>query len=75
VTGIVCLHGARTAQGEDLGGFDTCRPCRRAWLVTHDLDTPARALYRSLSWRQIGRGPLGWHEAERVVLAAELRPA
>jgi hypothetical protein len=48
---------------------------RRAWLVAHDLDSPARALYRSLGWREIGRGPLGWHEAERVVPAAELRPA
>jgi hypothetical protein len=42
--------------------------------VAHDLDSPARALYRSLGWQEIGRGPLGWHEAERVVLAAELRP-
>jgi ribosomal protein S18 acetylase RimI-like enzyme len=44
----------------------------RAWLVTHDLDTPARALHRSLGFRELGRGPLGWHDAERVVLAAEL---
>jgi ribosomal protein S18 acetylase RimI-like enzyme len=44
----------------------------RAWLVTHDLDTPARALYRSLGFRELGRGPLGWHDAERVVLGAEL---
>jgi ribosomal protein S18 acetylase RimI-like enzyme len=44
----------------------------RAWLVTHDLDTPARALYRSLGFRELGRGPLGWHDAERLVLAAEL---
>jgi GNAT superfamily N-acetyltransferase len=47
---------------------------RRAWLVAHDLDSPAMALYRSLGWQEIGRGPLGWHEAERVVLAAQLRP-
>jgi GNAT superfamily N-acetyltransferase len=47
---------------------------RRAWLVAHDLDSPAMALYRSLGWQEIGHGPLGWHEAERVVLAAELRP-
>jgi ribosomal protein S18 acetylase RimI-like enzyme len=46
----------------------------RAWLVTHDLDTPARALYRSLGFRELGRGPLGWHDAERVVLGAELPP-
>jgi hypothetical protein len=44
----------------------------RAWLVTHDLDTPARALYRSLGFRELGRGPLGWHDAERVVLGADL---
>lgn len=44
----------------------------RAWLITHDLDTPARALYRSLGFRELGRGPLGWHDAERVVLGAEL---
>jgi hypothetical protein len=29
----------------------------RAWLITHDLDTPARALYRSLGFQQLGRGP------------------
>jgi ribosomal protein S18 acetylase RimI-like enzyme len=46
----------------------------RAWLVTHDLDTPARALYRSLGFRELGRGPLGWHDADRVVLGAELPP-
>jgi ribosomal protein S18 acetylase RimI-like enzyme len=44
----------------------------RAWLVTHDLDTPARALYRSLGFQELGRGPLGWHDANRVVLGAEL---
>jgi ribosomal protein S18 acetylase RimI-like enzyme len=46
----------------------------RAWLVTHDLDTPARALYRSLGFRELGRGPLGWHDAERVVLGLDLPP-
>jgi ribosomal protein S18 acetylase RimI-like enzyme len=46
----------------------------RAWLITHDLDTPAQALYRSLGFRLLGRGPLGWHDAERVVLGAELPP-
>ena len=46
----------------------------RAWLVTHDLDTPARALYRSLGFQQLGRGPLGWHDADRVVLGAALPP-
>jgi ribosomal protein S18 acetylase RimI-like enzyme len=46
----------------------------RAWLVNHDLDTPARALYRSLGFRELGRGPLGWHDAERVVLGADLPP-
>jgi ribosomal protein S18 acetylase RimI-like enzyme len=46
----------------------------RAWLITHDLDTPARALYRSLGFQELGRGPLGWHDAERVVLGAELPP-
>jgi ribosomal protein S18 acetylase RimI-like enzyme len=47
----------------------------RAWLVTHDLVTLARALYRSLGFQLLGRGPLGWHDAERVVLGAELPPA
>ena len=46
----------------------------RAWLVTHDLGTPARALYRSLGFRELGRAPLGWHDAERVVLGATLPP-
>jgi GNAT superfamily N-acetyltransferase len=45
---------------------------QRAWLITHDLDTPARALYRSLGFRELGHGPLGWHDAQRVVLGAEL---
>jgi hypothetical protein len=58
----------REAVGPD--GADT----ERAWLVTHDLDTPARALYRSLGFRELGRGPLGWHDADRVVLGAELPP-
>jgi ribosomal protein S18 acetylase RimI-like enzyme len=44
----------------------------RAWLITHDLDTPARGLYRSLGFQELGRGPLGWHDADRVVLGAEL---
>jgi GNAT superfamily N-acetyltransferase len=46
----------------------------RAWLVTHGLDTPARALYRSLEFRELGRGPLGWRDAERVVLGTQLAP-
>jgi GNAT superfamily N-acetyltransferase len=46
----------------------------RAWLITHDLDTPAQALYRSLGFQQLGRGPLGWHDANRVVLGAQLDP-
>ena len=46
----------------------------RAWLITHDLDTPARGLYRSLGFQELGRGPLGWHDAQRVVLGAELPP-
>ena len=45
----------------------------RAWLVTHDLDTPARGLYRSLGFQELGRGQLGWRDAERVVLGVELR--
>jgi ribosomal protein S18 acetylase RimI-like enzyme len=47
----------------------------RAWLVTHDLDSPARALYRSLGFRELGRGPLGWHDADRLVLGADLPPS
>jgi ribosomal protein S18 acetylase RimI-like enzyme len=46
----------------------------RAWLITHDLDTPAQALYRSLGFQHLGRGPLGWHDADRVVLGANLPP-
>lgn len=46
----------------------------RAWLITHDLDTPARALYRSLGFQELGRGPLGWHDADRLVLGATLPP-
>ena len=53
-----------------LGGAGT----GRAWLVTHDLDTPAQALYRSLGFRELGRGALGWHDAERVVLGVDLPP-
>jgi ribosomal protein S18 acetylase RimI-like enzyme len=45
----------------------------RAWLITHDLDTPARALFRSLGFSYLGHGHLGWHDAERVVLGVELR--
>ena len=29
----------------------------RAWLVTHDLDTPARALYRSLGFHHLATAP------------------
>ena len=47
----------------------------RAWLITHDLDSPARALYRSLGFLQLGHGPLGWRDADQVVLGAELPPA
>ncbi|HZA84251.1 MAG TPA: hypothetical protein VFC13_22710 [Actinomycetes bacterium] len=36
------------------------------------LDTPARALYRSLGFRELGRGRLGCHDAARMVLGAEL---
>ena len=60
----------RRLLGRLLAGAGT----ERAWLVTHDLDTPARALYRSLGFRELGRGPLGWHDAQRVVLAANLPP-
>lgn len=40
----------------------------RWWLVTHDLETPARRLYRREGWVELGRGPLGWGRAERLVL-------
>jgi ribosomal protein S18 acetylase RimI-like enzyme len=53
-----------------LAGADS----ERAWLITHDLDTPARALYRSLGFQELGHGPLGWHDADRVVLGATLAP-
>jgi len=47
----------------------------RWWLVTHDLDTPARRLYGQRGWVEIGRGPLGWGRADRLVLGHEiLRP-
>jgi len=45
----------------------------RWWLVTHDLDTPARRLYQRRGWREVGRGPLGWGKAERVVLGLDNR--
>ena len=45
----------------------------RCWVATEDdLDTPARALYRSLGFQELGHGTLGWHDADRVVLGAEL---
>jgi len=43
----------------------------RCWLVTHDLDTPARRLYQRRGWIEVGRGPLGWGRAHRLVLALE----
>src|SRR2546421_134203 len=43
----------------------------RWWLVTHDLDTPARRLYRRRGWVELGRGPLGWGGAERLVLGLD----
>jgi ribosomal protein S18 acetylase RimI-like enzyme len=43
----------------------------RWWLVTHDLDTPARRLYRRRGWRELGRGPLGWGKTERLVLGLD----
>jgi len=45
----------------------------RWWLVTHDLDTPARRLYQRRGWREVGRRPLGWGKAERVVLGLDNR--
>jgi GNAT superfamily N-acetyltransferase len=46
--------------------------CPRAWLVTHDLDTPARRFYQHRGWRELGRGPLGWRGEERLVLGLDL---
>jgi GNAT superfamily N-acetyltransferase len=46
-------------------------PPGRWWLVTHDLDTPARRLYDQRGWVQIGRGPLGWGRADRLVLGLD----
>jgi GNAT superfamily N-acetyltransferase len=43
----------------------------RWWLVTHDLDTPARRLYRARGWVELGRGPLGWGKTERLVLGLD----
>ena len=36
------------------------------------LDGPARALYRSLGFQELGHGALGWHDANRLVLGATL---
>jgi ribosomal protein S18 acetylase RimI-like enzyme len=47
----------------------------RWWLVTHDLDAPARRLYQRRGWRELGRGPLGWGKAERLVLGLDNRTA
>lgn len=49
----------------------TDRP--RVWLVTHDLESPARAFYRRRGWRELGRGALGWDREERLVLGLERR--
>jgi hypothetical protein len=35
------------------------------WIAGH--------LYRSLGFRELGHGPLGWHDADRLVLGADLR--
>ena len=46
-------------------------PPTRWWLVTHDLDTPARRLYDQQGWVPIGRGPLGWGRTNRLVLGLD----
>jgi len=46
-------------------------PPTRWWLVTHELDTPARRLYDQRGWVELGRGPLGWGKAGRVVLGLD----
>ena len=58
-----CLHDTLIASVEET----------RWWLVTHDLDTPARRLYQRRGWCELGRGPLGWGKTERVVLGLERR--
>jgi GNAT superfamily N-acetyltransferase len=45
----------------------------RWWLVTHDLETAARRLYRQKGWIELGRGPLGWGRAPRLVLGLDSR--
>lgn len=49
----------------------TDRP--QVWLVTHDLESPARAFYHRRGWRELGRGALGWDREERLVLGLERR--
>ena len=41
----------------------------RAWLITRDDDTAARALYESEGWRTIGHGPNGQDGRPGLVLA------
>src|SRR5206468_9702176 len=43
----------------------------RWWLVTHDLESAARRLYRRKGWIELGRGPLGWGRAPRLVLGLD----
>jgi GNAT superfamily N-acetyltransferase len=47
----------------------------RWWLVTHDLDSPARRLYQARGWVELGRGPLGWGKTERLVLGLDREDA
>jgi GNAT superfamily N-acetyltransferase len=44
----------------------------RCWLVTHDFDTRARKMYERRGWTELGRGPLGWGGADRLVLGLEV---
>jgi len=51
-----------------LGALLAAAGSPRAWLVTSDVDSPARRLYASTGWRELGRGPAAPNGAPALVL-------